>query len=183
MESLINKPIYKYTKSKSSIVNFKNWKNCCFISSFQIQMNELYSDFPNLNDILILLYENTSNAYTHFAYDFPEKWFILKNHLISKNSKWSDILDKIVLRICIPTCVVNECVLISYIDMNLIIPEEIKNGNNDSLERALSDKIPDNKITINIIQQHNHFEPINIISQIGELKDLQAVSDYETFFS
>lgn len=183
MESLINKPIYNYTTDTKSKVSYKSWSNCCFISSFQIQMKKLYTDFPDLDELLNLLYKNSSNAFTHFAYDFPEKWFQLKEYLCSKNSIWSERLNQIVLRICIPTSFNYQCVLISFIDLNIVIPLEIAQGNNNSLEKALSDNVDENKKFINIIQYHNHFEPINIISTEGFLKDIGTLSDFETFFN
>jgi hypothetical protein len=183
METLINKPIYKYTIGSKSQIIYKSWINCCFISSFQIQMKKLYGDFPDLDELLNLLYKNNPNAFTHFAYDFPEKWFQLKEYLCSKNKIWSERLEQIVLRICIPTLIYNQCVLISFIDINRIIPSEIAKGNDESLEKALSNNIDQNKKIIDIIQFRNHFEPINIISTEGVLKEIKYVSDFETFFS
>lgn len=183
MESLLNKPIYKYNCTSRSQIICKSWVNCCFISSFQIQMKKLYEDFPDLNVLLDLLYKNTPNAFTHFAYDFPEKWFKLKEYLCSKNKIWSERLDQIILRICIPTSINNQCVLISFINLNVLIPDQIAQGNNDSLDKALSDEIGQNKKFVDIIQLHNHFEPINIISTEGVLKDIKDISDFETFFS
>ncbi len=183
MESLINKPVYNFVINKNSRVSYKSWSNCCFISSFQIQMKKLYSDFPDLEEILNLLYKNTTNAFTHFAYDFPEKWFQLKDYLCLKNPVWAQRFDQIVLRICIPTSVFNQCVLISFIDVNQVIPSEIAQGNNDSLEKALSDEVDNNKQFIDIIQYHNHFEPIDITGNEGFLTDINSVAQFETFFS
>jgi hypothetical protein len=74
-------------------------------------------------------------------------------------------------------------VLISFIDLNVLIPDQIAQGNNDSLDKALSDVMDQNKKFIDIIQFHNHFEPINIISTEGVLKDIKDISELETFFS
>ena len=183
MESFINKPIYNYILSTKSTVSYSSWYNCCFISSFQIQMKKLYADFPDLDELLNLLYKNNPNAFTHFAYDFPEKWFKLKEYLCSKNSIWAERLDQIILRICIPSTVSNQCVLISFIDINGIVPSEITKGNDESLEKSLSDSVDENKKIIDIVQFRNHFEPIEIISNCGLLEDIQSIEDFETFFN
>ena len=78
MDSLLNKPVYNFTKKSNSQVYAYGRSNCCFISSFQIQMAMKFNDFPSLKELVDLLYPNTTDAYTHFANDFPAKWFKIK---------------------------------------------------------------------------------------------------------
>ena len=200
MEALVNKPTYKYSINSRSVIIYNDWNNCCFLSSFQIQMKKLYPDFPYLGELLNLLFSDTCNVYTHFAYDFPKKWYQIKEYLISKNLDWLDKLDNIVIRICLPTSIQNQCVLVSYIDLNAIDitkegPYQTKFDNAlesftfqghdyiNSIEKALSDHVSDDKKVINILQLQNHFEPIDIISCEGNLENLDLVSEYKSFLT
>jgi hypothetical protein len=187
MDALINKPTYKYSINSRSVIVYNHWKNCCFLSSVQIQMKKIYPDFPHLDELLNLLFSNTCNVYTHFAYDFPKKWYQIKEYLISKNLDWLDRLDKIVIRMCLPTSIQNQCVLISFIDLNTIdiTKESFTFQGQDyinSIEKALTDQVSDDKKVINILQLYNHFEPIDIINCDGKLEDLNLVSESESFF-
>jgi hypothetical protein len=161
MDSLLNKPTYQYVCHNKSIINYDKYTNCCFISSFQIQMKKIYSDFPDLKELLPLLYPNTFNAFTEFAYDFPEKWQKLKKYLINKDTKWIPRLN-IYLQICLPLKENNKCVLLTFIDINKVNPEEVNKCNYKSLMESFSDSIISDKI-IRIIQFPNHFEPFEII--------------------
>lgn len=188
MESLLTHPIYKYKIQTSSHICYLHWYNCCFISSFQIQMKNLFSDFPNLGELLELLYPDTSDAYTHFITDFPIKWSKLKEYLIMKDPKWSKILSRILLRICLPIDPINktrlnQCVLLNFIDLNLIDTEEIKKGKYESLEQAMSTEYSNYHIILNIIQFPNHFEPINIIENVGILEDTKLLNRIYNFLS
>jgi len=170
MDSLQNKPMYTYNETENSKIYYNNISNCCLISSFQIQMKKHYVDFPSLDFLLEKLYPNTKNAFTHFAYEFPLKWCEMKKLLILQNPIWKDKLDKIVLRFFVGTHKKDTCVLISCIDINKINHQEVSNGKFDTLENALSDEVPKDKITVDILQKNNHFEPINIIKQIPKVK-------------
>jgi len=183
MESLLYKPTYKYSINSRSKIIYNQWSNSCFISSFQIQMKKLYTDFPDLDELLNLLYNDTFNAYTHFANDFPKKWYQIKQYLISNNLIWLDRLDNIVLRICLPTSIKDKCVLVSFIDLNAINISLKGQCYYDSLEKALSDKVSNDKKIINILQLQNHFEPIEIISNSELLTDLNLVSKYKSFLT
>ena len=183
MEALLNKPTYKYSINSRSIIIYNDWNNCCFLSSVQIQMKKIYPDFPHLGELLNLLFSDTFNVYTHFAYDFPKKWYQIKEYLISKNLDWLDRLDNIVIRMCLPTSIQNQCVLISYIDLNAIDITKEKDDYINSVEKALTDQVSDDKKIINILQLQNHFEPINIISCEGKLEDLNLVSEYKSFLT
>jgi hypothetical protein len=183
MEALLNKPTYKYSINSRSVIIYNDWNNCCFLSSVQIQIKKLYPDFPYLGELLNLLFSNTFNVYTHFAYDFPKKWYQIKQHLISKNLDWLDRLDNIVIRICLPTSIQNQCVLVSFIDLNGIDINKEGDDYINSVEKALTDQVSDDKKVINILQLQNHFEPIDIISYEGNLKDLNLVSEYKSFLT
>lgn len=183
MEALINKPTYKYSINSRSVIIYNDWNNCCFLSSVQIQMKKIYPDFPHLHELLNLLFSDTFNVYTHFAYDFPKKWYQIKEYLISKNLNWLEKLDNIVIRICLPTSNENECVLVSYVDLNAIDISLEGYDYTNSIEKALSDHVSDDKKVINILQLHNHFEPIDIISCEGKLKDINLVSEYKSFLT
>jgi hypothetical protein len=183
MEALLNKSTYKYSINSRSVIIYNDWNNCCFLSSVQIQMKKIYPDFPYLGELLNLLFSDTFNVYTHFAYDFPKKWYQIKEYLISKNLDWLDRLDNIVIRMCLPTSIQNQCVLISYIDLNAIDITKEKDDYINSVEKALSDTVSNDKKVINILQLHNHFEPIDIISCEGKLKDLNLVSEYKSFLT
>jgi len=183
MEALINKPTYKYSINSRSVIICNDWNNCCFLSSFQIQMKKIYPDFPNLIELLNLLFYDTCNVYTHFAYDFPKKWYQIKEYLISKNLDWLDKLDNIVIRMCLSTSIQNQCVLISYVDLNAIDITKEEDDYINSVEKALSDQVSDDKKVINILQFHNHFEPIDIISCEGKLEDINLVSKYKSFLT
>lgn len=188
MDSLISHPIYKYTIHTGSHICYLHWYNCCFISSFQIQMRNMFNDFPSLGELLELLYPDKSDAYTHFATDFPIKWFKIKEYLITKDPKWSKILSRVLLRICLPLDPINkmkhnQCVLLNFIDLNLIDIEEIKKENYESLELALETEYSDYNIILNIIQFPNHFEPINIIENIGYLEDTKLLNNIYNFLS
>lgn len=177
MESQLNKPVYNYNITTNSKVYFEGRSNCCFISSFQIQMKKIFNDFPDLNTILNLLYPVQSNAFTHFAYDFPAKWYKLKSYLISQDKKWESRLSKVMLQICLPLTIKNQCVLLSYIDLNIINPDEVNTGNYDSLEKSFSDQALPNYHIISIIQQVNHFEPIDIINECGHLNNVNLIKN------
>lgn len=181
MESILNKPTYKYYIHTKSKVTCNNRTNCCFISSFQIQMKQLWDDFASLDDLLNWLYPNTSNAYTHFAYDFPKKWFELKKIMESKNPVWKERMERVVLGMYLPLVINSECVLLTLIDINQIIPNQVSNGNYDSLETSFLDALPDNKISINIIQLYNHFEPIELGKQTGNLANIELITN-KSFF-
>lgn len=174
MDCLNNKPVFNYTQTNKSKVIYNNYYNCCLTSSFEINIRKIYPELPSLDVILKMFFPNTDNAYSHFALDFPEKWFILKNYLISKNIGNKEILEKVVLRFFVPiiqTKDEKECVLVSVIDINKINYQEVNKGNYDSLKDALTDEIEDGKISIEILQQENHFEPINIIKLIRDKSD------------
>jgi len=84
---------------------------------------------------------------------------------------------------CLPTSIQNQCVLISYIDLNAIDITKEKDDYINSVEKALTDQVSDDKKIINILQLQNHFEPINIISCEGKLEDLNLVSEYKSFLT
>jgi hypothetical protein len=177
MESLLNKPVYNYKIIEKSQINYQGRTNCCFISSFYIQMKKHFDDFPNFNTILNLLYSQQTNAYTHFAFDFPSKWFKLKDYLINQDKIWESRLSNIILQICVPLINQSQCVLLSYINLNMIIPEEINLGNYESLEKSFSDVEPSNSKVISIIQLLDHFEPITIINHVGTLQDEKLIKN------
>jgi hypothetical protein len=183
MDALINKPTYNYSINSRSVIIYNDWNNCCFLSSVQIQMKKIYPDFPYLGELLNLLFSDTYNVYTHFAYDFPKKWYQIKEYLISKNLDWLDRLDNIVIRMCLPTLIQNQCVLISYIDLNAIDITKEKDDYINSVEKALSDTVSSDKKVINILQLQNHFEPIDIISCEGKLEDINLVFEYKSFLT
>jgi len=182
MDCLLNKPTYKYKITTNSKVSIFNRVNCCFISSFQIQMKKQWNDFLEFEQLLDLLYLDEINAYTNFADDFPVKWNILKKYLISTNLIWESRLNSVVLRICLPLNNDSKCVLLDCIDINIINCQEITDGNYDSLEASFSDTVSDDKVIINIIQLYNHFEPIDIIESVGVLNDISELSNIKHFF-
>jgi hypothetical protein len=181
MESLLNKPTYKYHIDTMSKVTYNDRTNCCFISSFQIQMKKQWDDFVSLDDLLTWFYPNISNAYTHFAYDFPEKWIELKKIMESKNPIWKERMEHVVLGIYLPLTIKSECVLLTLVDPNQIIPSEVRQGKYDSLEKSFLEVVPDNKISINVIQLYNHFEPVELDKQIGSLNDTELVANKDFF--
>jgi hypothetical protein len=183
MESLLHKQTYEYLINSRSVIIYNDWNNCCFLSSVQIQMKKIYPDFPYLGELLNLLFSDTFDVYTHFANDFPKKWYQIKEYLISKNLSWLDRLDNIVIRICLPTSNKNECVLVSYIDLNAIDVTLEGQEYYNSLKKALTDQVSDDKKVINILQLHNHFEPIEIISCKDKLEDLNLVTQYKSFLT
>lgn len=140
-------------------------------------MKSQWDDFPELGNILEELYSDLLNVYTHFAYDFPAKWFKLRKNLESKNQVWKLRLDKVILGIYLPLYNESECVLLTYIDINQIVPIEICEGNYQSLEKSFMNEVPDGKILINIIQLYNHFEPIQINEQVGKLVDSEQIAN------
>ena len=184
MDALLNKPVYIFTKSNKSEINSYGKINCCFISSFQIQMKKLFNDFPDLQTLLNLLYPNQSDAYTNFANDFPEKWDILKNYLINQDIKWINRLDDIILQICLPLFTDNKCVSLTFIDLNMINAKEIANRNYRTLQLAFTDNYNKNKKIISIMQYENHFEPINIDFTImhTHLQSIKEVNITSSFF-
>jgi hypothetical protein len=185
MESILGKSIYKCTKLESSKINIHGRSNCCFISSFQIQMSKHFPDFPDLKTLLNLLYPNQTNVYTHFVYDFPVKWFKLREYLIGKNSFWQDRLDKILLQICLPHKIsINKCIHLTYINLNLIKPDQIAKENYESLEASLSDNYDSTKTIISIEQNYNHFEPVNIdfFSECETVKSIDEIGVNADFF-
>ncbi len=184
MDSLLNRPVYNFTPEANSQVYAHGRSNCCFISSFQIQMKTQFKDFPNLKEILDLLYPNQTDAYTHFAQDFPAKWFKLKAHLIKSNSDWASKLDNVLLHICLPLKTPNTCVQLTFIDLNVINVDEVNSGKYESLESSFSDENESNKTVISIMQYSNHFEPIQIdwVSR-SKLTDLDQLAISESFFN
>lgn len=184
MDSLINKPVYTYTNITKSQVNAYGKTNCCFISSFQIQMKNHFNDFPDLKTLLNLLYANQSNAYTHFAYDFPQKWHMLKTYLCNQNNIWADRFDNILLHICLPLAHDNQCVQLAFINLNTINSDEIILGNYASLESSFIDDYNPTKLIISIIQYAHHFEPIDIDFTIihSNLESTKDICIDPTFF-
>ena len=176
MDSLINNPVYTYTSISKSQVNVYGRTNCCFISSFQIQMKKHFNDFPDLETLLNLLYPNQTNAYTHFAYDFPQKWQILKKYLTDQNNIWIDRLDNILLHLCLPLVNNNKCVQVTFIYLNTINSDEINSGEYKSLESSFTNEYDPTKKIISIIQYPNHFEPIDIDFTIIN-PNLESVDD------
>lgn len=174
MDVLIGKNIYKYTQNERSKITYKGRFNCCFISSFQIQMKNIFNDFPSLDYLLENLYENQTNVFTHFAFDFPEKWFILKKLLISKDKKWKDLLNKIVIRMFISGKKTNESVLLTTFDLSKI----------DSIRDAIDCKITEDSFCIDIIQKNNHFEPIIIVNMTEtKIDNLNQIGVDKSFFN
>ncbi len=185
MESILGKPVYNCTKLGSSKVNAYGRFNCCFISSFQIQMSKHFADFPDLKTLLNLLYPNETNAYTNFAYDFPTKWFKLKEYLIQTNSHWEDRLNNILLQICLPhKKYFNKCIQLTCIDLNVIKPNQVAKGNYESLEASFSDDPDPTKTIISIEQNYNHFEPINVdfLSGFDRVESLDEIGVSGDFF-
>lgn len=183
MDCLNSKPVYEYTRVNSSSVIYKGYSNCCLISSFEINMKKFYPEFPSLDELLKLLYPNTKNAYTHFALEFPIKWYKLKNHLIEKDSSWKEKLDNVVLRFFTPiNSKKSECVLISVIDINKVNHIQVSQCNYDSLKDAMSDYAPDGKICVDILQLYNHFEPINVGRLVRDRSESIEVSVGKSFF-
>ena len=184
MESLLNKPVYNFTKNKSSQVYAYGRTNCCFISSFQIQMASKFENFPELKTLLDLLYPNKTNAYTEFAKDFPAKWFIIKKYLINKNSEWKDKLDNVLLHMCLPLKTSNTCVQLTFMDLNVINTNDVASSKYDSLEASFIDDYNPDKTIISIIQYSNHFEPIDVdFSNGSELTNLDELGISESFFN
>jgi len=144
-------------------------------------MKKHWDDFVSLEELVDWLYPNTTNAYTHFAYDFPEKWIELKKIMESKNPIWKERMEQVVLGMYLPLTIKSECVLLTLIDINQIIPQEVSQENYDSLEKSFLDVVPDNKIPINIIQFYNHFEPVELDKQIGNLTDTELVANKDFF--
>jgi hypothetical protein len=184
MESLLNKPVYNFTKNASSQVFAYGRSNCCFISSFQIQMANKFENFPGLKTLLELLYPNQTNAYTQFAQDFPAKWFTIKNYLITQTSKWKEKLDNVLLHICLPLKTPNQCVQLTFLDLNAINVDEVASGKYDSLEASFTDDYNPTKTIISIMQYSNHFEPINVEFSHGtKLTNLDELGISESFFN
>ncbi len=185
MESLIGKPIYNSSISSTSRVNVHSRSNCCFISSFQIQMLKHFPDFPSIEVLLDLLYPGQTNAYTHFAHDFPAKWFKIKYYLIKKDFRWQKLLDNVLLQMCLPHKLPNKCIQLTFIDLNKINPEEVSQGNFESLEASFSDVPNHEKTIISILQFNNHFEPVDVDFNSGStiLESLDEVGIDEKFFS
>lgn len=184
MESLLNKPVYTFSKNANSHVFAYGRSNCCFISSFQIQMKKKFSNFPDLKTLLDLLYPNESNAYTQFAQDFPSKWFDIKKYLINKNYEWKEKLDNVLLHICLPLKIQNQCVQLTFIDLNVIKIDEIASDKYDSLEESFADDYDQTKTIISIMQYSNHFEPIDVdFSNSSKLTNLDELGISESFFN
>ena len=179
MDSLLNKSVFKYQINTRSKISYNGRTNCCFISSFQSQMKAQWNDFVSLDHLLNWIYPNTTNAYTHFANDFPAKWFKIRKiiELNDKNKIWKSRFDQIVLGIYLPLVNNSSCVVLTFIDLNQIIPDEVSVGNYKSLEKSFSDVLPPGKIPINIIQLLNHFEPIQINEYVGKLEDIEQVAN------
>lgn len=184
MDSLLNKPVYNFNAQSNSQVFAHGRSNCCFLSSFQIQMANKFDDFPSLKELLDLLYPNTTNAYTHFAHDFPAKWFQIKAYLINKNIKWENKLADVLLQICLPLKKSNQCVQLTFIDLNMINVGEVSLGNYESLEASFSDTYNPGKTIISIMQFSNHFEPIQVdFTSSDKLTELDQVAISESFFN
>lgn len=184
MDSLLNKPVYNFNAQSNSQVFAYGRTNCCFISSFQIQMASKFENFPSLKELLDLLYPNQSNAYTHFAQDFPAKWFEIKSYLINQSSTWESKLANVLLQICLPLKTPNTCVQLTFIDLNKINVGEVSSGNYESLEASFSDDYNPDKTIISIMQYPNHFEPIQVdFSASSELADLDQLGISESFFN
>lgn len=184
MDSLIDKPVYTYTNITKSQVNAYGKTNCCFISSFQIQMKKHFNDFPDLKTLLNLLYPNQINIYTHFAYEFPQKWHILKKYLSNQNNIWTDRFDNILLHICLPLLIKDKCVQVTFINLNKINSDEINLDNYKSLESSFTNVYDSTKLIISIIQYPNHFEPIDIDFTIKNpnLESVDHIDIDTTFF-
>lgn len=184
MDSLINKPIYNFTKTESSQVFAHGRSNCCFISSFQIQMKKKFPNFPDLKTLLDLLYQDKLDAYTHFAHDFPVKWFQIKTYLINKNLDWIDKLENVLLQVCLPLKNQSKCVQLTFINLNTINIKEVNSGEYKSLEESFSDEYNPEKTIISIIQYSNHFEPIQVdFSTNSNLTSLDELGIDESFFN
>ncbi len=190
LDSLLNKPIYRYTINTRSNISAYGYTNCCFISSFHIQMKKHFNDFIDFKQLLKLLYKKPSNAYMNFALDFPKFWVILKTHMESIDVKWKTIFENTILRIVLPLVetsplVKNQtCVLLAYIDINIINHEQVQSGNYDSLEKSFSynDDDKHGKTIIDIIQFSNHFEPVELLDINQVLTDIKMVSN-KTFLT
>jgi hypothetical protein len=184
MDSLLNKPVYNFSRNTNSQIYAYGRSNCCFLSSFQIQMKKQFDNFPELKTLLDLLYPNETDAYIHFAQDFPEKWFIIKKYLINQNREWEKKLDNLLLHICFPLKTQNRCVQLTFIDLNVIKIDEIHADNYDSLEASFTDEYNPSKTIISIMQYSNHFEPINIdFSNVSKLTNLEEIGISESFFN
>lgn len=184
MDSLLNKPVYNFTTNANSQVFAYGRSNCCFISSFQIQMKKQFDDFPTLKTLIELLYPNESNAYTQFAQDFPAKWFTIKSYLINQNNDWAEKLNNVLLHICLPLKSTNTCVQLTFIDLNMINIGEVADGNYTSLESSFSEEYNSNKTIISIMQYANHFEPINVDFSSGTiLTNLDELAISDSFFN
>jgi len=184
MDSLLNKPVYNFNVQSNSQVYAHGRTNCCFISSFQIQMASKFKNFPSLKELLGILYPDTTDAYTHFAQDFPAKWFEIKSYLIKQSSEWENKLANVLLHICLPLKKSNQCVQLTYIDLNKINVGEVSAGNYESLEASFSDAYNPDKTIISIMQSTNHFEPIQVDFTNGsQLTDLDQLAISESFFN
>ncbi len=186
MDCLKEKTVYEYSQNSRSTVYYNGYSNCCLISSVQINMKKIYSDFPSLDILLKQLFPSTKNAYMHFAMEFPQKWNNLRDFLIKNDVSWKEKLDKIVIRFFTPIKSSDKnsnCVLISVIDVNKVNGDEVASGNYTSLESAMSDIVEKGKIPIDIIQLYNHFEPIIIGKKIRDRSDSIECSVNKSFFS
>jgi len=147
-------------------------------------MANKFENFPSLKELLDLLYPNTTDAYTHFAKDFPTKWFKIKSYLIKQSSEWENKLTNVLLHICLPLKTPNTCVQLTYIDLNKINVDEVSAGNYDSLEASFSDDYNPDKTIISIMQYSNHFEPVQVdFTTCSELTDLSQLAISESFFN
>jgi hypothetical protein len=184
MDALIGQPIFNYTQIDKSKIYAYGRNNCCWISSFQIQIQKYFPDFPDLKTLLELLYPNTNDAYTHFALDFPSKWLIIKKYLTEKNIKWNDKLSNIIIEICLPLVIQDKCVLLALLDLDKLNPDEIKIENYNSIKESFLSERPTNKIIISIMQYENHFEPIQIEipSDKTSLVNTELINMSEVFF-
>lgn len=184
MDVLIGNPIFSYIQTDRSKIYAYGRNNCCWISSFQIQMQKYFPDFPNLKTLLELLYPNTNDAYTHFALDFPSKWLTIKKYLTDKNIEWKDKLSNIIIEICLPLVIQDKCVLLTLLDLDKLNPDEIKIENYNSIKESFLLERPINKTIISIMQYENHFEPIQIeiSSEKTSLLDIELINMSELFF-
>ena len=186
MDCLKEKTVYEYSQDKTSTVYYNGYTNCCLISSVQVNMKKIYSDFPSLDILLKQLFPNTKNAYIHFAMEFPQKWNKITDYLIKNDISWKEKLDKIVIRFFTPINSPNEkpnCVLISAIDVNKVNGDEVTSGIYTTLEAAMSDTVEEGKIPIDIIQLYNHFEPIVVGKKIRDRSDSIECSVNKSFFA
>lgn len=118
------------------------------------------------------------------AQDFPAKWFTIKKYLINQNSNWKEKLDNVLLHICLPLKMHNQCVQLTFLDLNTINIDEVASGKYDSLEASFTDDYNPDKTIISIMQYTNHFEPINVdFSNETKLTDLDELGISESFFN